>query len=101
MTSFGTPNTPGATRLLLLGSGELGKEVAIEAQRFGIEVIAADRYADAPAMQVAHHSPGAEHARPGRAARVDRRGEAAPGGARDRSHPHARPWWNWKRPGCA
>ena len=56
MTSFGTPNTPGATRLLLLGSGELGKEVAIEAQRFGIEVIAADRYADAPAMQVAHHA---------------------------------------------
>lgn len=56
MTSFGTPNTPGATRLLLLGSGELGKEVAIEAQRFGIEVIAADRYANAPAMQVAHHA---------------------------------------------
>ena len=54
--NFGTPSTPGATRLLLLGSGELGKEVAIEAQRFGIEVIAADRYADAPAMQVAHRS---------------------------------------------
>jgi phosphoribosylglycinamide formyltransferase 2 len=54
MDRFGTPGTPGATRLLLLGSGELGKEVAIEAQRFGIEVIAADRYADAPAMQVAH-----------------------------------------------
>jgi len=56
MNAFGTPNTPGATRLLLLGSGELGKEVAIEAQRYGIEVIAADRYADAPAMQVAHRS---------------------------------------------
>ena len=54
MNAFGTPNTSGATRLLLLGSGELGKEVAIEAQRYGIEVIAADRYADAPAMQVAH-----------------------------------------------
>jgi phosphoribosylglycinamide formyltransferase 2 len=53
---FGTPRSAGATRLLLLGSGELGKEVAIEAQRFGVEVIAADRYADAPAMQVAHHS---------------------------------------------
>ncbi|WOX50558.1 formate-dependent phosphoribosylglycinamide formyltransferase [Aeromonas sp. CD] len=51
---FGTATRPGATRTLLLGSGELGKEVAIELQRFGIEVIAADRYADAPAMQVAH-----------------------------------------------
>lgn len=53
---FGTPCTPTAIRLLLLGSGELGKEVAIEAQRFGVEVIAADRYADAPAMQVAHRA---------------------------------------------
>ena len=53
---FGTPLTPGALRVLLLGSGELGKEVAIELQRFGVEVIAADRYANAPAMQVAHRS---------------------------------------------
>lgn len=53
---FGTATRPGATRALLLGSGELGKEVAIELQRFGIEVIAADRYANAPAMQVAHHA---------------------------------------------
>lgn len=53
---FGTATRPGATRTLLLGSGELGKEVAIELQRFGIEVIAADRYADAPAMQVAHRA---------------------------------------------
>ena len=51
---FGTATRPGATRALLLGSGELGKEVAIELQRLGIEVIAADRYAGAPAMQVAH-----------------------------------------------
>lgn len=51
---FGTPLSPSAIRVLLLGSGELGKEVAIELQRFGCEVIAADRYADAPAMQVAH-----------------------------------------------
>ncbi|XQW88868.1 formate-dependent phosphoribosylglycinamide formyltransferase [Aeromonas veronii] len=51
---FGTATRPGATRALLLGSGELGKEVAIELQHFGIEVIAADRYANAPAMQVAH-----------------------------------------------
>ena len=56
MTSIGTPLSPTATRLLLLGAGELGKEVAIEAQRLGVEVIAADRYADAPAMQVAHRS---------------------------------------------
>ena len=51
---FGTATRPAATRALLLGSGELGKEVAIELQRLGIEVIAADRYANAPAMQVAH-----------------------------------------------
>ncbi|MFC4728059.1 formate-dependent phosphoribosylglycinamide formyltransferase [Coralloluteibacterium thermophilus] len=54
--SLGTPLTADATRVLLLGSGELGKEVAIELQRLGVEVIAADRYADAPAMQVAHRS---------------------------------------------
>ncbi|MBJ6798915.1 formate-dependent phosphoribosylglycinamide formyltransferase [Geomonas propionica] len=53
---IGTPLKNGATRMMLLGAGELGKEVAIEAQRFGIEVIAVDRYADAPAMQVAHRS---------------------------------------------
>jgi phosphoribosylglycinamide formyltransferase 2 len=56
MTTIGTPLSPGATRLLLLGSGELGKEVAIEAQRLGMEVIAVDRYPGAPAMQVAHRS---------------------------------------------
>src|SRR5919112_3868376 len=56
MVTIGTPLTPFATRVLLLGSGELGKEVAIELQRFGVEVIAADRYGDAPAMQVAHRS---------------------------------------------
>lgn len=56
MVTLGTPLSPHATRVLLLGSGELGKEVAIELQRFGVEVIAADRYADAPAMQVAHRS---------------------------------------------
>ncbi|EOG5758654.1 phosphoribosylglycinamide formyltransferase 2 [Vibrio cholerae] len=51
---FGTATRDNATRVLLLGSGELGKEVAIECQRLGLEVIACDRYADAPAMQVAH-----------------------------------------------
>ncbi len=52
--TIGTPLSRGATRVLLLGSGELGKEVAIELQRLGVEVIAADRYDHAPAMQVAH-----------------------------------------------
>ncbi|HET6396459.1 MAG TPA: formate-dependent phosphoribosylglycinamide formyltransferase [Pseudoxanthomonas sp.] len=56
MVRIGTPLSPHATRVLLLGSGELGKEVAIELQRLGAEVIAADRYANAPAMQVAHRA---------------------------------------------
>ena len=56
MASLGTPLAPSATRLLLLGSGELGKEVTIEAQRLGVEVIAVDRYPNAPAMQTAHRS---------------------------------------------
>ncbi len=54
--SIGTPQTSHATKVLLLGSGELGKEVVLELQRFGVEVIACDRYANAPAMQVAHRS---------------------------------------------
>ncbi|MGY5512925.1 formate-dependent phosphoribosylglycinamide formyltransferase [Vibrio antiquarius] len=53
---FGTTTSANATRVLLLGSGELGKEVAIECQRLGLEVIACDRYANAPAMQIAHRS---------------------------------------------
>jgi len=56
MTTLGTPLSANATRVLLLGSGELGKEVVIELQRLGVETIAVDRYADAPAMQVAHRS---------------------------------------------
>ncbi|HHG9497484.1 TPA: formate-dependent phosphoribosylglycinamide formyltransferase [Citrobacter farmeri] len=56
MTLLGTALRPAATRVMLLGSGELGKEVAIECQRLGVEVIAVDRYADAPAMHVAHRS---------------------------------------------
>jgi phosphoribosylglycinamide formyltransferase 2 len=56
MTSLGTPLSPSAKKVLLLGSGELGKEVVIELQRLGCEVIACDRYAHAPAMQVAHRS---------------------------------------------
>jgi len=54
MTKIGTPLTPVAKKALLCGSGELGKEVAIELQRYGVEVIALDRYENAPAMQVAH-----------------------------------------------
>lgn len=54
--SIGTPLSPTATRVLMCGSGELGKEVVIELQRLGCEVIAVDRYANAPAMQVAHRS---------------------------------------------
>lgn len=54
--TIGTPLSPIATRALLLGSGELGKEITIELQRYGVEVIACDKYANAPAMQVAHRS---------------------------------------------
>ena len=56
MSSIGTPLSSTATKVLLCGSGELGKEVAIELQRLGCEVIAVDRYPNAPAMQVAHRS---------------------------------------------
>lgn len=54
MTTIGTPFTPSGRKALLLGSGELGKEVALELQRYGVEVIACDKYANAPAMQVAN-----------------------------------------------
>ncbi len=53
---LGTPLSSTATRVLLLGSGELGKEVIIALQRLGVEVIAVDRYADAPGHQVAHRA---------------------------------------------
>src|SRR6056297_1605167 len=53
---IGTPLKDGAFRVLFCGSGELGKEVVIELQRLGVEVIGVDRYANAPAMQVAHRS---------------------------------------------
>jgi len=56
MTKLGTALTPGATKVMMCGCGELGKEVVIELQRLGVEVIAVDRYANAPAMQVAHKS---------------------------------------------
>ena len=56
MTVLGTPLSPSATRVLMCGSGELGKEVVIEFQRLGVEVVAVDRYSNAPAMQVAHRA---------------------------------------------
>ncbi|MGL1901019.1 MAG: formate-dependent phosphoribosylglycinamide formyltransferase [Fibrobacterales bacterium] len=54
MLTLGTPLSKSATKVMMLGSGELGKEVVIELQRYGVEVIAVDRYENAPAMQVAH-----------------------------------------------
>ena len=56
MTAIGTPLSDTAVKVLFLGAGELGKEVVIELQRFGVEVIAVDRYDNAPGMQVAHRS---------------------------------------------
>ncbi|WP_309681932.1 formate-dependent phosphoribosylglycinamide formyltransferase [Polaromonas sp.] len=56
MTTFGTPLTPHATKVMLLGSGELGKEVLIALQRLGVETTAVDRYDNAPGQQVAHHA---------------------------------------------
>ena len=54
--TLGTPLSPAATRVMLLGSGELGKEVLIALQRLGVETIAVDRYENAPGQQVAHHA---------------------------------------------
>jgi phosphoribosylglycinamide formyltransferase 2 len=56
MTTLGTPLSPTATKVMLLGSGELGKEVLIALQRLGVETIAVDRYDNAPGQQVAHHA---------------------------------------------
>ena len=56
MTTIGTPLTPKALKVMMLGAGELGKEVVIELQRLGVEVIAVDRYENAPAQQVAHRA---------------------------------------------
>ena len=53
MVRIGTPMSPTATKVVLCGSGELGKEFVIELQRYGVEVVALDKYANAPAMQVA------------------------------------------------
>ena len=88
--SIGTPKSPHATRVLLLGSGELGKEVVIELQRFGVEVIACDRYADAPAMQVAHRSHVIDMLDRAALRAVVETREAAPDRPRDRGDRDAR-----------
>ena len=55
-TRIGTPLSPSALKVMFLGGGELGKEVVIELQRLGVETIVVDRYANAPAQQVAHRA---------------------------------------------
>ncbi len=88
MVVIGTPLTKNATRILLLGSGELGKEIAIAAQRLGVEVVAVDRYANAPAHQVAHRSHVIDMTDPEGIARDHRAREAGHHCAGDRSDRH-------------
>ena len=85
---IGTPLSPSATRVMLLGSGELGKEVIIALQRLGVEVIAVDRYAECARPSGGASRPRHQHDRRRRAARAGRAGKAAPDRARDRSHRH-------------
>lgn len=85
---IGTPLSPGATRVMLLGAGELGKEVIIALQRLGVEVIAVDRYANAPGHQVAHRAHVIDMTDPAEAARARGTREAASDRARDRGHRH-------------
>ena len=66
---FGTPLSPAALKVMLLGSGELGKEVLIALQRLGVETIAVDRYENAPGQQVAHHARTITMSDPARCAR--------------------------------
>ena len=102
MTTLGTPLSPTATRVMLLGSGELGKEVLIALQRLGVETIAVDRYENAPGQQVAHHARTHHDERPGALRGADRGRAARPGGARDRGHRHADAARSWKPPAwCA
>ena len=87
---LGTPLSPSAVRVMLLGSGELGKEVAISLQRLGVEVIAVDRYANAPAMQVAHRSHVIVMSDGAALRALIERGAPPSGGPRDRGHRHRR-----------
>lgn len=84
MVKIGTTLSPLGKKAVLCGSGELGKEVAIELQRYGVEVVALDRYANAPAMQVAHRSYVLSMARRGAVARRHREGKARLHHSRDR-----------------
>jgi hypothetical protein len=85
---IGTPLSPSATRVMLLGCGELGKEVIIALQRLGCEVIGVDRYADAPGMQVAHRSHVVTMTDGAALRALIAKEKPAPGGARDRGHRH-------------
>ena len=98
---IGTPLSPCATRVMLLGSGELGKEVIIALQRLGVEVIAVDRYADAPGHQVAHRAHVINMADGAGFARAGRAGKAAPRRARDRGHRHRHAGRKSRRDGLA
>ena len=87
---LGTPLSPTAIKVMLLGSGELGKEVVIELQRLGVEVIAVDRYADAPGQQVAHRAHVIAMTDAAALRALIEAERAAPHRARDRGHRHRR-----------
>jgi len=94
---LGTPLSPLATRVMLLGSGELGKEVIIALQRLGVEVIAVDRYVDAPGHQVAHRAHVVSMTD------ADALKKIIEQERRTLLSPKSRPlppvcWWNWKPP---
>jgi phosphoribosylglycinamide formyltransferase 2 len=95
---FGTPLSTSSTRVMLLGSGELGKEVIISLQRLGVEVIAVDRYPNAPGHQVAHraHVIDMTDGAALKALIAQERPDLVD--PRDRGDRHRRPWPNWKRP---
>ncbi len=100
MVSLGTPLSPSATRVLLLGSGELAKEVLIALQRLGVETIAADRYADAPGHQVAHHARTLTMSDPEQLRASSR--PSAPTSSSPRSRrSRRRRWWSSRPRACA
>ena len=89
--TLGTPLSRAATRVMLLGSGELGKEVLIALQRLGVETIAVDRYENAPGQQVAHHA-GPAGSGPGAHGQRELRAAAHPGlGRQDQALSLSRP----------
>ena len=85
---IGTPLSPSTLRVMLLGAGELGKEVIIALQRLGVEVIAVDRYANAPGHQVAHRAHVISMTDGAALREIDRAGTAAPHRAGNRGHRH-------------